>query len=62
MHLGENIYQCQLCPQRYPTVRLLQDHFGTHKDDDEETRARNLAAFNATEIKGIFFKKIEIEI
>ncbi|XP_073831476.1 uncharacterized protein [Musca autumnalis] len=62
MHLGENIYQCQLCPERFATIKTLQDHFSKHKDDDEETRARNLAAFNATEIKGIFYKKIEIDL
>lgn len=43
-HLGENIFQCELCPQRFPFVRDLRVHFATHKDDDDETRARNLEA------------------
>ncbi|XP_023291449.2 zinc finger protein 286A-like [Lucilia cuprina] len=43
-HLGENVYQCELCPLRFPLVRDLRAHFVVHKDEDEETRARNLAA------------------
>lgn len=43
-HLGENIYQCELCPLRFPLARDLRVHFATHKDDDEETRKRNLEA------------------
>uniref|UniRef100_A0A1I8PWC2 Protein krueppel n=1 Tax=Stomoxys calcitrans TaxID=35570 RepID=A0A1I8PWC2_STOCA len=53
-HLGENVYQCQLCPQRFATAKLVKEHFSAHKNDDEETRAKLLAAFHATEIKGIF--------
>ncbi|XP_037808233.1 zinc finger protein 33B-like [Lucilia sericata] len=43
-HLGDNVYQCELCPLRFPLVRDLRAHFVIHKDEDEETRARNLAA------------------
>lgn len=56
LHLGENIYQCELCPHKLKTVKLLRSHFATHKNDDEETKARNLAALNALEMKGVFFK------
>ncbi|XP_005185559.2 zinc finger protein 625 isoform X1 [Musca domestica] len=43
-HVGENIYQCELCPLRFPLVRDLRVHFATHRNDDEETRKRNLEA------------------
>lgn len=43
-HLGENIYQCELCPLRFPMVKDVRAHFVSHKDEDEETRARNLEA------------------
>ncbi|XP_046803613.1 zinc finger protein 34-like isoform X3 [Lucilia cuprina] len=55
-HLGENVYQCELCPVRLKTVKLLRSHFATHKNDDEETKARNLAELNALEMKGMFIK------
>lgn len=55
-HLGENVYQCELCPLRFPNVKILREHFSTHKNDDEETRARNLSALNAMEVKGVHFK------
>ncbi|XP_073831475.1 uncharacterized protein [Musca autumnalis] len=57
-HLGENVYQCALCPQRFATVKLVKEHFILHKNDDEETRARNVAELNALEIKGIFTRDI----
>lgn len=53
-HLGENVYQCALCPQRFATVKLVKEHFILHKNDDKETRERNVAELNALEIKGIF--------
>lgn len=56
MHLGENVYQCELCPLRLPTVRTLREHFASHKSDDSETKERNLAALKALEMKGIFAK------
>ncbi|XP_073834620.1 uncharacterized protein [Musca autumnalis] len=43
-HVGENIYQCDLCPLRFPLARDLRVHFATHKNDNEETRKRNLEA------------------
>ncbi|XP_065364431.1 zinc finger protein 34-like isoform X1 [Calliphora vicina] len=43
-HLGENVYQCELCPLRFPLARDLRVHFASHKDDDDETRARNIDA------------------
>lgn len=52
-HLGVNVYQCQFCPLRFPTVKIVREHFLTHKNDDEETRIRNLAELHATELKGI---------
>ncbi|XP_013108563.2 zinc finger protein 555 isoform X1 [Stomoxys calcitrans] len=50
-HLGENIFQCELCPLRFPLQRELRSHFAMHKDDDEETRKRNLIAREAEENK-----------
>lgn len=55
-HLGDNVYQCELCPQKLPTVKLLRSHFATHKNDDKVTKARNLAALNALDMKGMYFK------
>ncbi|XP_061387098.1 zinc finger protein 91-like [Musca vetustissima] len=60
-HLGENVYQCALCPQRFATVKLVKEHFILHKNDDEETRARNVAELNALEIKGIFCSYIILD-
>uniref|UniRef100_A0A1I8PH00 Protein krueppel n=1 Tax=Stomoxys calcitrans TaxID=35570 RepID=A0A1I8PH00_STOCA len=50
-HLGENIYLCELCPMRFPLVRDMRVHFATHKDDDAQTRARNLEAREMEERK-----------
>lgn len=55
-HLGENVYQCEMCPLRFKTVKILRIHFSTHKNDDEETKARNINDLNALEMKGVFFK------
>ncbi|KAM7347381.1 uncharacterized protein ACRADG_006953 [Cochliomyia hominivorax] len=44
-HIGDdNVYQCELCPLRFPLARKLRAHLFTHNDEDEETRARNLKA------------------
>uniref|UniRef100_A0A1B0FMF5 Uncharacterized protein n=1 Tax=Glossina morsitans morsitans TaxID=37546 RepID=A0A1B0FMF5_GLOMM len=43
-HLGENVYQCEMCPLRFPLARDLRVHFASHKNDDDETRVRNLQA------------------
>lgn len=43
-HLGDKVYMCELCPLRFSLVRDLRIHFASHKDDDEETRTRNLEA------------------
>ena len=56
LHLGENVYQCELCPLKFKTVKILRTHFSSHKNDDEETKARNLAALNEMEMKGMFVK------
>lgn len=34
----------------------MREHFAGHKNDDEETRARNLAELNATDMKGVYYK------
>uniref|UniRef100_A0A1I8M9U5 Zinc-finger double domain protein n=1 Tax=Musca domestica TaxID=7370 RepID=A0A1I8M9U5_MUSDO len=44
IHVGKNIHLCELCPLRFPLVRELRVHFATHKNDDEETRTKNLEA------------------
>lgn len=54
VHLGDNVYQCVLCPLRCPTVKSVREHFSTHKNDDEETKARNLAELNGLTLKGIY--------
>ncbi|XP_075157324.1 uncharacterized protein LOC142230566 [Haematobia irritans] len=54
-HLGENIFQCELCPLRFPLQRDLRAHFATHKDDDDDTRKRNLNA-RETEERNIRIK------
>uniref|UniRef100_A0A1B0ALV9 Protein krueppel n=1 Tax=Glossina palpalis gambiensis TaxID=67801 RepID=A0A1B0ALV9_9MUSC len=56
LHLGENVYQCELCPLRLPNVKILREHFASHKDDDDETRERNLLALKSLEMKGIYSK------
>ncbi|KAI8122868.1 Zinc finger protein 850 [Lucilia cuprina] len=48
-HIGDNVYKCDLCPQGFRLQCDLRAHFYTHKDDDEETRARNLEALKEEE-------------
>lgn len=43
-HLGENVYKCEMCPQSFRLIKELRVHFTVHKNEDSETRARNLAA------------------
>ncbi|XP_073834619.1 uncharacterized protein [Musca autumnalis] len=51
-HVGVNVHQCELCPIRLPRVRDLREHIIEHKDEDEETRRKNLEA-RAAEINNL---------
>lgn len=48
-HLGDNVYKCDLCPQGFRLQGDLRAHFYTHKNDDEETKTRNLQALKDEE-------------
>uniref|UniRef100_A0A1A9WLC9 Protein krueppel n=1 Tax=Glossina brevipalpis TaxID=37001 RepID=A0A1A9WLC9_9MUSC len=50
-HLGDNVYKCELCPQGFRLIKDLRVHFATHKNEDEETRGRNLQALLEEEKK-----------
>ena len=43
-HIGDCVYQCQMCPQAFRMAKELREHFAQHKNDDEETKLRNLKA------------------
>ncbi|XP_067636647.1 zinc finger protein 93-like [Eurosta solidaginis] len=44
VHLGDNIYRCESCPLAFRLASELRLHSTTHKDEDPETRERNMAA------------------
>ncbi|XP_067635454.1 uncharacterized protein [Eurosta solidaginis] len=50
-HLGENVYRCEFCPLGFPLAAELRLHFTTHKNDDPETRERNMKALKEEEAK-----------
>ncbi|XP_067636571.1 zinc finger protein 660-like [Eurosta solidaginis] len=50
-HLGENVYRCELCPLAFPFASEKRLHLDTHKNDDAETRARNMKALQEEEAK-----------
>ncbi|XP_017485055.1 PREDICTED: zinc finger protein 708-like isoform X1 [Rhagoletis zephyria] len=43
-HLGDNVYKCELCPSAFRLASELRSHFASHRNDDEETRTRNMLA------------------
>lgn len=49
IHIGDNVYRCELCPQAFRLLCELRAHFASHKDDDEETKLRNLEALKVEE-------------
>ncbi|XP_058979159.1 zinc finger protein 43-like [Musca domestica] len=51
-HLGaDSVYKCEMCPQGFRLQSELRAHFNTHKNDDEETRQRNLQALKDDELR-----------
>ncbi|XP_067635466.1 uncharacterized protein [Eurosta solidaginis] len=50
-HLSDNVYRCKFCPQGFTTALKLSLHLPTHKDDDRETRERNMKALKEEEAK-----------
>ncbi|XP_067636610.1 zinc finger protein 665-like isoform X2 [Eurosta solidaginis] len=53
-HLGDNIYRCEFCPLAFRLASELLLHSTTHKDEDPETRERNMAALREDEAKSKF--------
>ncbi|XP_067636630.1 zinc finger protein 431-like isoform X2 [Eurosta solidaginis] len=51
VHLGDNIHRCESCPLAFRLVSELRLHSTTHKDEDPETRERNMAALREEEAK-----------
>ncbi|XP_017480880.1 PREDICTED: zinc finger protein 708-like [Rhagoletis zephyria] len=50
-HLGENVYKCELCPSAFRLATELRVHFALHKNDNEETRTRNMLALREDEAR-----------
>ncbi|XP_067630016.1 zinc finger protein 22-like isoform X5 [Eurosta solidaginis] len=50
-HLGKNIHRCELCPSTFPHFTELRTQLTTHKDEDPETRERNMTALKGEEAK-----------
>ena len=48
-HIGDNVYQCELCPQAFPMVKDLRQHFTHHINDTEEEKRQNLEALKEKE-------------
>ncbi|XP_067628557.1 zinc finger protein ZFP2-like isoform X2 [Eurosta solidaginis] len=51
MHLGVNIYRCKFCPLAFPLASKLRLHLTSHKNEDAETRERNMTALKEEEAK-----------
>ncbi|XP_067636670.1 zinc finger protein ZFP2-like isoform X2 [Eurosta solidaginis] len=50
-HLGANVYRCDVCPLALPLSTERRLHLATHKNEDPETRERNLKALREEEAK-----------
>ncbi|XP_067636607.1 zinc finger protein 665-like [Eurosta solidaginis] len=51
LHLGVNIHRCKFCPLAFPLVSGLRLHLTSHKNEDPETRERNMTALKEEEAK-----------
>ncbi|XP_067635465.1 zinc finger protein 43-like [Eurosta solidaginis] len=51
MHLGDNVYRCEFCPVAFSSASELRLHLTKHKDEDPETRERNMIALGEEEAK-----------
>ncbi|XP_067637599.1 zinc finger protein ZFP2-like isoform X2 [Eurosta solidaginis] len=51
IHLGDNIHRCKFCPLAFRFASELRLHTNTHKDEDPETRERNMEALMEMEAK-----------
>ncbi|XP_067636568.1 zinc finger protein 70-like [Eurosta solidaginis] len=52
LHLGDNVYRCEFCPLGFPLATELRLHLTTHnKNEDPETRERNMKALKEEEAK-----------
>ncbi|XP_067636631.1 zinc finger protein ZFP2-like isoform X3 [Eurosta solidaginis] len=51
IHIGHNIYRCESCPLAFRFATDLRLHSTTHKDEDPETRERNMKALMEIEAK-----------
>ncbi|XP_067635464.1 zinc finger protein 91-like [Eurosta solidaginis] len=51
MHLGVNIYRCKFCPLAFPVASELRLHLTSHKNEDPNTRERNMTALKEEEAK-----------
>ncbi|XP_067635462.1 uncharacterized protein [Eurosta solidaginis] len=63
VHLGDNIHRCESCPLAFRLVSELRLHSPTHKDEDPETRERNMAALREEEdrLKVNRYKNIRVK-
>ncbi|XP_067635470.1 zinc finger protein 107-like [Eurosta solidaginis] len=48
-HLGDNVYRCEFCPLAFRLASELRLHFSSHKNEDPETRERNMLALKKAE-------------
>ncbi|XP_067636554.1 zinc finger protein 11-like isoform X2 [Eurosta solidaginis] len=51
IHMGDNVHRCKFCPLAFRLVSEVRLHSGTHKDEDPETRERNMTALREEEAK-----------
>ncbi|XP_067636672.1 zinc finger protein ZFP2-like [Eurosta solidaginis] len=51
MHLGVNIYRCKFCPLAFSLASELRLHLTSHKNEDTETRERNMTTLKEEEAK-----------
>ncbi|XP_067613492.1 zinc finger protein 492-like isoform X3 [Eurosta solidaginis] len=50
-HLGKNVYRCELCPLGFPLASELRLHSIKHKNEDSDTRERNMKALREEEAR-----------
>ncbi|XP_067634775.1 zinc finger protein 596-like isoform X2 [Eurosta solidaginis] len=50
-HLGDNVYRCELCPLAFRLASEQRLHLTAHKNEDPETRERNIKALRVEEAK-----------
>ncbi|XP_067635468.1 zinc finger protein 91-like [Eurosta solidaginis] len=51
IHLGDNVYRCEFCPQGFSSHTKRRIHLATHKNEDPQTRDQNIKALREQEAK-----------